>query len=185
MIDIILGIVLAFGFIRGLMKGFIVEIASLIALIIGVYGAIHFSYFLVDFLQDSLSLNPQYINIAAFVLTFVLLVLGVMILAKLFTKLTKLMAMGILNRLLGGVFGLLKTGFILGILLIYFNSFNQGNAFVDQETLNESVLYRPVEKFGSKILPSALEQIKKHSDWFDFDSLENPETNEEQKEESN
>lgn len=183
MIDIILGIVLAFGFVRGLMKGFIVEIASLIALIIGVYGAIHFSYFSVDILQDKLSWSTQSINIVAFILTFIIIVLGIMILAKLFTKLSKIMAMSLLNRLLGGIFGLLKMAFILGILLIYFNTFNQTNAFVEEEKLSESVLYHPIEKFGSKILPSVMEQIKTHNDWFDFNSPQKTDDKKEQKDE--
>ena len=41
--DIIIAVLLLFGFIRGLFKGLFVEVASLAALIGGVYGAIHFS----------------------------------------------------------------------------------------------------------------------------------------------
>ncbi|MCB0383139.1 MAG: CvpA family protein, partial [Psychroserpens sp.] len=44
-IDIILGALLLFGLIRGFLKGLFVEVASLVALIAGVYGAIHFSNF--------------------------------------------------------------------------------------------------------------------------------------------
>ena len=42
-IDIVLGALLLFGLIRGAMKGLFVEIASLFALVLGVFGAIHFS----------------------------------------------------------------------------------------------------------------------------------------------
>ena len=44
-IDIILGIILIYAFYRGIRKGFFATLASLIGLIVGVYGAIHFSYF--------------------------------------------------------------------------------------------------------------------------------------------
>jgi len=44
-LDIILGALLLFGLVRGFMKGLFVEVASLVALIAGVYGAIHFSSF--------------------------------------------------------------------------------------------------------------------------------------------
>ena len=44
-LDIVLASLLLFGLIRGLMKGLFVEVASLIALIAGIYGAIHFSVF--------------------------------------------------------------------------------------------------------------------------------------------
>ena len=49
--DIGIAVLLIFGFVRGVMKGLFVEVASLVALIGGVYGAIHFSYFIVDFLK--------------------------------------------------------------------------------------------------------------------------------------
>ena len=47
-VDIVLGSLLLFGTVRGLMKGLFVEVASLIALVVGVYGAIHFSGYAPD-----------------------------------------------------------------------------------------------------------------------------------------
>ncbi len=163
--DIVLGILLALGLIRGFIKGFIIEIASLIALIAGIYGATHFSYYLVDLLLQYLSWDPQYINITALVLTFIIIVVAISLVAKIFTKLAKLMALNMVNRLLGGLFGLLKVGFVLGILLMYFDNFNQTAHFIDQKELQKSVLYAPVKKFSATILPSVLTEIEKHSDW--------------------
>ncbi|WP_439128952.1 CvpA family protein, partial [Polaribacter sp.] len=71
--DIIIAALLIFGFVRGIMKGFFVEVASLVALIGGVYGAIHFSYFLGDFLKESLSWSEEYISLAAFAGTFIII----------------------------------------------------------------------------------------------------------------
>ena len=50
-IDIILAIPLVWAVYRGFTKGFIIEIASLIAMVLGVYGAIHFSYFIFNQVQ--------------------------------------------------------------------------------------------------------------------------------------
>ena len=49
--DIIIAALLLFGLVRGIMKGLFIEVASLVALIAGVYGAIHFSYFTSNFLE--------------------------------------------------------------------------------------------------------------------------------------
>ena len=46
--DIVITALLLFGFIRGIVKGLFVEVASLVALIAGVFGAIHFSYFVAN-----------------------------------------------------------------------------------------------------------------------------------------
>ena len=70
-IDIVLGALILFGLIRGFMKGLFVEMASLVALIAGVYGAIHFSGFAAEFLMDRVSWSEKTINIAAFAITFV------------------------------------------------------------------------------------------------------------------
>ncbi|MFN0730259.1 CvpA family protein, partial [Polaribacter gochangensis] len=50
--DIVIAVFLVFGFARGLMKGFFFEVASLVALVGGVCGSIHFSYFIGYFLKE-------------------------------------------------------------------------------------------------------------------------------------
>ena len=42
-IDIAIGALTLYGIIKGLFKGFFVEVASFLAIIMGVYGATHFS----------------------------------------------------------------------------------------------------------------------------------------------
>jgi membrane protein required for colicin V production len=61
-LDIILAAILLFGLVRGFMKGLFVELATLVALLLGVYGAIHFSYLISDFLVEKVSWDQQYIN---------------------------------------------------------------------------------------------------------------------------
>ena len=107
-IDIVLGVFILFGLVRGLMKGFFVEVASLLALVAGVYGAIHFSDFAAEFLQDKTQWDEKTINITAFAITFVAIVLAISLAGKALTKLANFAALGILNKLLGGVFGALK-----------------------------------------------------------------------------
>lgn len=54
-IDIIIGIILLVGTVNGFMKGLFVEVTTLVGLVLGIYGAIHFSYFLGNFLESSVS----------------------------------------------------------------------------------------------------------------------------------
>ena len=51
-LDVIIVALLVFAFVRGFVKGFFVEVASLVALVGGIWGAIHFSYFAVALLED-------------------------------------------------------------------------------------------------------------------------------------
>lgn len=159
-IDIVIGVILLFGLVRGFMKGFIVELASLIALVLGIYGAIHFSYFAVDFLNNYFSWDEEYIKLAAFALTFLLIVIFILILGKLLTKLVGFIALGIVNRILGGVFGALKYVFIISVLLMFLNAYNKNITFLDDEKVENSVLFKPVERLAPMVLPPVLQELQ-------------------------
>jgi len=163
-IDIILGALLLFGLVRGFMKGLFVEVASLVALIAGVYGAIHFSNFASEFLDSKLDWDEKYINIVAFAITFVIIVLVIALAGKALTKLANFAALGILNKLLGGVFGALKIGLILSVLLIVFDTMNNSIPFADEKDLEDSILYEPVKSLAPLLFPSILNKGKNDSE---------------------
>ncbi|QNM84948.1 CvpA family protein [Polaribacter pectinis] len=158
--DIIIAALLLFGFVRGLMKGLFVEVASLVALIGGVYGAIHFSYFISDFLKDSVSWKEEYISLTAFAATFVVIIVIIALLGKMLTKLADFASLGIINKILGGVFGALKIGLILSVIFIFFGKMNDTIPFIKKETLDESILYEPVKKIAPTIFPSIIKDDK-------------------------
>lgn len=155
-IDIVLGALLLFGLIRGMIKGLFVEVASLLALVLGVYGAIHFSNFASEFLESKVDWGEQTINITAFAITFVIIVLAISLAGKALTKLANFAALGLLNKLLGGVFGLLKIGLILSILLIVFNRLNKTIPFMTEADIEQSVLYKPVKSLAPILFPSLI-----------------------------
>jgi len=159
-IDIVLAALLLFGLIRGVMKGFFVEITSLLALILGVYGAIHFSNFAASFLESKVDWNEKTVNITAFAITFVIIVLAISLAGKALTKLADFAALGILNKLLGGVFGALKIGLILSIILIVFNKINSTLPFLEENDLENSMLYKPVKSLAPMLFPSILNKGK-------------------------
>ena len=159
-IDIVLGALILFGLVRGFMKGLFVEVASLISLIAGVYGSIHFSNFAADFLHSKVEWNEKTINITAFAITFVIIVLAIALAGKALTKLADFAALGIINKFLGGVFGALKIGLILSVVLIIFDRMNSTIPFADDEDLEASVLYKPVKDLVPMIFPSILNSKK-------------------------
>jgi membrane protein required for colicin V production len=155
-IDIVLGALLLFGLIRGAMKGLFVEVASLVALVLGVYGAIHFSGFAAELLESKVDWNQKTINIVAFAITFVIIVLAISLAGKALTKLADFAALGIINKLAGGLFGALKIGLILSVLLIVFNKLNNTLPFMEKEDLEDSILYKPVKSLAPMIFPNLI-----------------------------
>ena len=105
-IDLAVVCLLLYGLARGAYRGFFVEVASLLALVLGVFGALHFSSFTASLLSNYIEWD--YLPLLAFALTFVGIMIGVAWVGKLLKKLAKVVLLGFLNRLLGAVFGACK-----------------------------------------------------------------------------
>jgi len=157
-LDIILGGLLLYGIGKGLWKGLFAELAALVSLLIGIYVAVKFSGFVATLLHGHVS-NPKYVSITAFALTFIAVVVGIVLLAKVFTKLASLAGLGIVNRLLGGLFGGIKMVLILSVSLNFFLKLNANNTFAEQKTLNNSLFFYPMLKVSNTLFPVL-------KDWF-------------------
>ena len=157
-IDIILGALILYGLIKGLSKGFFVEVTSLLALLVGVYGAVHFSNYAAEFLSNRFEWGEKTINITAFAITFVAIVFAISLAGKALTKLADFAALGVLNKLLGGLFGGLKIALILSILVLIFNTLNKTIPFVSEEEIESSLLYNPVKSLAPMIFPNFINE---------------------------
>ena len=122
------------------------------------YGAVHFSNYAAEFLSDRFEWGEKTINIIAFAITFVAIVFAISLAGKALTKLADFAALGILNKLLGGLFGGLKTALILSILLLIFNTLNKTIPFVSDEEIDTSVLYKPVKSLAPMIFPNFINE---------------------------
>lgn len=156
-LDIILAVLLAYGLFRGLKNGFFVEIASVIALIAGIYGAIHFSYLTSDYLNQRLDWDASYIKITAFIITFIAIVVAVHLLGKVLTRIADFAMLGLLNRIAGGIFGLVKVAVILGALLIFLERASLPLHWIDPEAFEESIFYGPLKETGAFVFSKVLE----------------------------
>ena len=174
-LDIVLASLIVFGLVRGLMNGFFVEIASLIALVAGIYGAIHFSNYAATFIDDNSQWDEKTVNIVAFAVTFLIIVLVISLAGKALTKLADFAALGIVNKLLGAVFGALKIALILSVVLNIFDSMNRTVPLTDENSIKDSVLYTPLKSLVPMIFPIILEKKKELEASFEEDLTE-PET---------
>jgi membrane protein required for colicin V production len=88
-------------------------------------------------LADFLHWKPNTIQTIAFVLTFILVVIGVTFIAKILTGIADLAFLGWINWVVA--FRVLKTVLILGTLLRY-SKMNYNNILAKKETLDQSLL---------------------------------------------
>ena len=159
-VDIILSLVLLYGFVRGFFRGLLAELASLVGIVAGIYGAVHFSHFLGDFLSSIVEWKAQYINLVSFAVTFILIVFLVSLAGKMLTKIAAFAALGIVNKLLGAVFGFFKSAFVASVIIMFFKATNERIDIVEDQTLEESILYEPVESIAPVILPTIIKQVQ-------------------------
>lgn len=164
-LDIILIIPLLIAAYKGFSKGFIIEIAKLIALLVGVYGAMRFSHRVGAYLQTNLGWQSEHMGLISFAITFLLLVLIIHFIAKLLDKLADSIALGFVNNLAGSLFRVLKIGFILSVILFLINSFDKNEYLIASETKDNSILYRPVSKIAPSVFPYLnLQLLKEKTD---------------------
>lgn len=152
-IDIVIIVILALAMIRGFMNGFVKEIASLAALILGIWGAIRFSSFTAARLYDYFDMTGKYVGIIAFIVTFLIIVVIIHFIGLLVDKLMKAVALGFINKLLGIAFGLLKSVLIMSVVFMVLNAIDQHRPFLPKEKLEGSMLYNPISDIAPAIFP--------------------------------
>lgn len=155
-LDIALLVLLILGLVRGFYRGFFVEIASVVALIAGIYGAFHFSNFASSFLKERVDWNENTVNIVAFVSTFIIIVLVIALAGKALTKIADFAMLGLLNKLLGALFGGLKVALILSVFLIVVEKLHANILFVKEADKQGSVLYYPIKSLIPTIFPNVI-----------------------------
>ena len=70
-VDLIIAVLLGYALFKGIKNGLVVSVISLIALIVGIYISLRFSFFTRNFLTENTQWNPNTLTIAAFFITFV------------------------------------------------------------------------------------------------------------------
>ena len=174
-LDLLLTIFILTGLVRGLFKGFFVELAGLLSLLGGIYAAIHFSGITYVFLDSFLDWSDKLLSIVSFALTFFIVALLISLAGSFLTKMVHMVALGIINRLAGGALGVLKMGFLASIFIMFIERFDVFT--VEESTKEESILYPPVRAIAPAILPTIIKEIKE-GDLFETSS-EAEETSEE------
>ena len=162
-LDIIFLIPLIFALYRGFNKGIIHMLASLAALILGIFGAIKLRPVFASLLDSIFNISPEYMNVIAFSVAFVCIVLVVNLVAFVVEKLIKAVALSLVNRLLGMGFGLLVTAFVISMILWPVNQVNAERQIIKPERIEGSILYRPLSNLAPAVFP-----YLKREDWKEF-----------------
>ena len=152
-IDLIIVIILIISLVRGFIDGFVREVASLAALILGIWGAIRFSSFTAGKLYDWFDMTGQYVGLIAFLITFGVIVIIIHFIGIIADKIIDTVSLGFLNRILGIVFGLFKSVLIMSVFFVILNAIDARKPFLPKTTIEESKFYNPIADIAPALFP--------------------------------
>jgi membrane protein required for colicin V production len=157
-IDIIVLVAVGYGAFKGFQNGVIFEVAGLLGLVVGVWAGMRLAFVFADYYKDNFDLPGKWIPILAFLTAFMIGMGAVWLAGRIVNALVKTAQLGIVNRIAGGAFGVLKWAFLIGTFLSVI-----GNAFVlTPEVQAGSATYpivtsycRVVQGYSIGLLPKA------------------------------
>ena len=158
-VDLILIIILIAAAVRGFVKGFFVEFASVAALILGILCAMMFSGYMRTWLAGVVSWRPETIRIVAFLFIFISVVIVVHLIANILEKFVQAIALGLLSRIGGAVFGVIKTAFIVSFLMFIIARIEAYDVtIIPKGPKSESKYWAPLEKLAPNLFPFLKEE---------------------------
>ena len=147
-LDILLLIILGVAGWKGFRRGFIIELASLVGMVLGIWTGIHLSERVVDVL--SLGVKSAAL---AFLITFALVLALVVLIGHGLTKLIDLASLSIPNKIAGIAFGVLRSAFTLSIALNLLHGWTEGS-MPPADVREASRLHAPVSAFAPLVVPA-------------------------------
>ena len=139
--DIAIAIVLLVAFIAGVRKGIIRQLFGLAALLLGVYGAFKFSRVVGYYFSEWFKISGPFTQGVAFVVIFILILFLVILIGRIAAKLISLATLGGVDKILGGVFSVLKIVCVLCVLQFIVQFFNAQFHFLSS-SIETSFFYR-------------------------------------------
>ncbi|MCL1942456.1 MAG: CvpA family protein [Candidatus Azobacteroides sp.] len=146
--------ILAFGLIKGMMSGFVKQIASVVGVILGIAAAYLFAGTLAVKLSTVMTDTSNSLLLAfSYFLIFTAVVIVCNIIGYVMRNLLSMVCLKGVDRLAGAGAGLLKYVIILGVLINFYHSLDKDGKFLSEDTRQKAKIYYPLQQAGEKLLP--------------------------------
>lgn len=160
-LDIVIILILAGGLVSGFKNGFVGELASLAGLVLGIWGAVKFSWWTADLLEG-FGLKFSLMPIISFIVTFLIITIVMQILGSIVSGLLKAISLNWINKIAGIVAGVFKAAIFVSVILLVMDAISERHPIIPAEIRSKSVLYEPVSEMVPTLLPFLkLEELTK------------------------
>jgi len=157
-IDVLFLLFMVLAVLRGLRQGFIIAVVAAVALVIGLAAAIKLSTLVAGYGREHTHISSRWLPVLAFLLVFIVVVIGVRAGGRLAEKAIDLALLGWLNKLAGVLLFAVLYTIILSVLLFYAVQVH----LVSADTLSSSVTYSFIRPWG----PVVINEFGKFVPWF-------------------
>jgi membrane protein required for colicin V production len=140
MLDLIILLPLIYGAYKGYKRGFIMSLFLLLAVVVGLYAAFHFTDLIVSYGKEHFAWKSSYIAPVTFLSLFLVVGAGIYFGGKVLESVIKLAKLSVLNSLAGALLGLLQWTYFVGSLLLMLISFDQKETIISKETKQHSLI---------------------------------------------
>lgn len=147
-IDIAFALLMILAIFKGLSKGLILGIFSLLAFMIGLAAALKLSAVVAGYLNDKAGALTKFLPLLSFILVFIAVVLLVGLVGRIIKKTISFAMLGWLDKI-GGV---LLFAVIYIIIFSVFLFFAEKLFLISHDTIISSIVYPYISQWGPKVL---------------------------------
>ena len=150
MLDIIVVLVVAFGFYAGYSRGLIKTVFDTLGLLVGILASMKLSSIVIDVLDSFLNVNGTILYLVGVVITFLLVMGLIRFVGKKIEDILEAANINILNKVAGGTLQGLFFAFLLSMLLWTLGNYN----VIKPEVRETSVTYpllEPLPEAGKSV----------------------------------
>lgn len=158
--DIVVGLIVLFLGLKGIIDGLVKELFGLAGIIGGIYVGSHYSEQIGKFFDQNIFhiKNEAALTFIGFLIGLAAFWISMIILAKVFAKLTHLSGLSTLDKLAGFAFGTIKIFLILSVIFYAIYNIEATKTTIKKYTKN-SILFPLMVKTGSYIIKLSPEKI--------------------------
>lgn len=158
-LDIIFSVIALYLLLRGIVRGLIIEVASLAGVILGFYLANQYYQDLTPFMENFIT-NRGWADVASYLVIFILTFFVVTVAAIGLRKLISVTFAGWLDHLAGSVVGLAKGVLVCCIILMVLTRFFPEADFVKESTLAPKL--SGVSEYLKQFVPEDMPSLLRH-----------------------
>lgn len=147
-IDIALIVIMLIGAFLGYREGFLMELFSFAAIVLGVLGAFKLMGYAMLYLADEFDIDETILPYVAFAIVFIVILIVVRLVGKIIKVSIDKTFLGRLDQVAGACLGLLKAAFLLSVSLWIMDSLDFD---LPEKWTNNAWLLPKVESFAPQV----------------------------------